>query len=243
MADLLLGLQFQEQLPPVVKDELEQIMAAIQTWATDTVNAITSITNTKNPIVPPPGTIAGFGSVTAPSGWLLCNGATISRADYANLFTAIGTAFGAGDGVSTFRLPDLRGRFPLGRAASGTGSTFAGTGGALDHTHTGPSHTHTISADGSHSHDVTGTSGSGGAVATSSSGSTEEVDNNLDGSRVNVNSSGHTHTGGAHTHGAGSFATDSEANHNHSGATGAAGTGATGTANPAFLAISYIIKT
>jgi len=243
MADLLLGLQFQEQLPPVVKDELEQIMAAIQTWATDTVNAITSITNTKNPIVPPPGTIAGFGSVTAPSGWLLCNGATISRADYANLFTAIGTAFGAGDGVSTFRLPDLRGRFPLGRAASGTGSTFAGTGGALDHTHTGPSHTHTISADGGHSHDVQGNSDNGGTVLTGTSASTTTVDNNLDGSTVAVSSSGHQHLGGSHTHASGTYDTDSQANHNHSGATGTAGTGATGTANPAFLAISYIIKT
>ncbi|WP_443020094.1 phage tail protein [Snodgrassella communis] len=47
----------------------------------------------------------------APVGWLKANGAVISRTLYANLFTAIGTAFGAGDGKTTFNLPDLRGEF------------------------------------------------------------------------------------------------------------------------------------
>lgn len=48
---------------------------------------------------------------TAPNGFLKCNGAAISRTTYANLFAAIGTTFGVGDGSTTFNLPDLRGEF------------------------------------------------------------------------------------------------------------------------------------
>lgn len=96
------------------------------------------------PVTPvPTGGIIAFGGAAAPTGFLLCNGAIVSRATYSALFTAISTLFGAGDGSTTFGLPDLRGRFPLGVAASGTGSTLGGTGGAIDHVHTGPSHTHT----------------------------------------------------------------------------------------------------
>ena len=62
----------------------------------------------------PAGTIITFASVTAPTGYLKCNGALISRTTYAALFAAIGTTFGAGDGSTTFALPDLRGYFPRG---------------------------------------------------------------------------------------------------------------------------------
>jgi phage-related tail fiber protein len=57
------------------------------------------------------GQVATFAMSTAPSGWLKANGATVSRTTYAALFTAIGTTFGAGDGSTTFALPDLRGEF------------------------------------------------------------------------------------------------------------------------------------
>lgn len=58
-----------------------------------------------------PGCVAHFAMSTAPTGWLKANGAAVSRADYAALFTAIGTTFGTGDGSTTFNLPDLRGEF------------------------------------------------------------------------------------------------------------------------------------
>lgn len=90
----------------------------------------------------PSGAMMLYGGTAAPTGWLLCDGTAVSRTTYADLFTAIGTAFGVGDGSTTFNVPDLRGQFPLGKAASGTGSTLGGTGGSIDHTHTGPSHTH-----------------------------------------------------------------------------------------------------
>jgi microcystin-dependent protein len=57
------------------------------------------------------GQVAYFSSSTAPSGWFKANGAAVSRTTYADLFSAIGTAFGAGDGSTTFQLPDLRGEF------------------------------------------------------------------------------------------------------------------------------------
>ena len=57
------------------------------------------------------GTVAFFARSSAPTGWLKCNGAAISRTDYADLFDSIGTTYGTGDGSTTFNLPDLRGEF------------------------------------------------------------------------------------------------------------------------------------
>lgn len=59
----------------------------------------------------PAGQAAYFARSTAPTGWLKANGAAVSRTAYADLFAAIGTTFGSGDGVNTFNLPDLRGEF------------------------------------------------------------------------------------------------------------------------------------
>ena len=61
--------------------------------------------------VAPAGAVLHFAMAAAPAGWLKANGALVSRATYAALFAAIGTVFGAGDGVTTFALPDLRGEF------------------------------------------------------------------------------------------------------------------------------------
>ena len=62
----------------------------------------------------PAGAISYFAMGSAPQGYLKANGATVSRTTYAELFAAIGTAYGAGDGVNTFKLPDLRGEFVRG---------------------------------------------------------------------------------------------------------------------------------
>ena len=59
----------------------------------------------------PAGTVAYFPMSSAPTGWLKCNGSTISRSSYPDLFAAIGTAYGAGNGSTTFRIPDYRGEF------------------------------------------------------------------------------------------------------------------------------------
>jgi phage-related tail fiber protein len=59
----------------------------------------------------PAGAIIAYGGTSAPSGYLICDGSAISRTTYSALFSAIGTAFGSGDGATTFNLPDFRGRF------------------------------------------------------------------------------------------------------------------------------------
>jgi microcystin-dependent protein len=123
---------------------------------------------------PPTAAIHMYGGTSAPTGWLLCNGAAVSRSTYADLFAIVGTTYGAGDGSSTFNLPDLRDRFAVG---SGTTYSAGATGGAATHTLSTaemPAHTHTAtSTDSGHTHnfqtgltaenqdDVRTTSGSG----------------------------------------------------------------------------------
>jgi len=63
----------------------------------------------------PIGAVLAFPGATAPTGWVMCDGAAISRTDYATLFAAIGVSFGAGDGSTTFNVPDLRGRVLVGK--------------------------------------------------------------------------------------------------------------------------------
>jgi microcystin-dependent protein len=72
----------------------------------------------------PAGFIMDFAGPTPPTGWLLCDGAAVSRTTFAALFAAIGTTWGAGDGSTTFNVPDLRGRVRAGR--DNMGGTAAG---------------------------------------------------------------------------------------------------------------------
>lgn len=70
----------------------------------------------------PPGSLMMFAGPAAPDGWLLCNGAAVSRTTYAALYAAIGTTHGAGDGSTTFNVPDRRGLVDVG-AGQGPGRT------------------------------------------------------------------------------------------------------------------------
>lgn len=74
----------------------------------------------------PAGAVMFFGVKSIPDGWLLCNGANVSRTTYANLFAAIGTNFGSGNGSTTFTLPNLSGRFIEGATSTGSvGNTYS----------------------------------------------------------------------------------------------------------------------
>jgi microcystin-dependent protein len=77
-----------------------------------------------------PGMIVPFAGLDSkvPTGWLFCNGQTISRTTYSALFSVISTTYGAGDGSTTFALPDLRGRM----AANAYGGGAIGTSGGLE---------------------------------------------------------------------------------------------------------------
>lgn len=141
-----------------------------------------------------PGKIEMYGGATAPSGYLLCDGSAVSRTTYSALYSAIGTAFGVGDGSTTFNVPDLRSRSPIG-AGTGTGltnRTLGTTGGnethtltqaetpVKSHTHgvTDPGHVHNLlynaSAGGSNSLTVGAatTAGLGGLITSSTTGIT-----------------------------------------------------------------------
>lgn len=90
----------------------------------------------------PPGTVTAFAGKTAPNGWLLCDGQSYSISTYRDLYNAIGTTYG-GYGQS-FQVPDLRGRFPVGKD-TGTFATLGGKGGEEKHTLTVaemPAHQH-----------------------------------------------------------------------------------------------------
>ena len=110
----------------------------------------------------PAGVIQQYAGSSAPSGYILCQGQAVSRSSYSALFAVIGTTYGAGDGRSTFNLPDLRQRIPVGMHSSGTFLTLGATGGAETHSITEaqlPSHAHGVGTlatnnTGAHVHSV-----------------------------------------------------------------------------------------
>ena len=101
----------------------------------------------------PAGAVLSYISTNAPKGWLSCLGQAVDREEYADLFEVIGTTYGAGNGTTTFNLPNLAGRVVVGQG-SGLGLTsraMAATGGVETHalnTSEMPSHSHTSNAVG-----------------------------------------------------------------------------------------------
>jgi microcystin-dependent protein len=155
-----------------IDNEFNGISAAITSKAdkvasatTDNLAALDANGNLKDSgrspasVAPPVGSITMYGGSSAPSGWLYCNGQAVSRSIQSDLFAAIGTTFGNGDGSTTFNLPDLRDRFPLGDNSNGGAdasrvdnfSTGLGdSGGADEHQLTEaemPSHNHNVIVD------------------------------------------------------------------------------------------------
>ena len=116
----------------------------------------------------PPGVVAPFAGATAPTGWLMCDGATLSQSQYPKLYAVLGTRYGQ-DGAGTFKVPDLRGKTVFGVAAGDTAfDTLGETGGAKTaalaeanlpaHKHATPALTHTASSGNAGTHAHTGSS-------------------------------------------------------------------------------------
>jgi len=192
----------------------------------------------------PVGTIVAYGGSSAPTGWLLCNGDTFNATTYSSLNTVLGGN----------TLPDLRARVPMGKAASGTGSTLLSAGGnrkvASNHL---PVHVHTITHDhasqtingGSHDHSLTGGITDNTQAATQGlynvsggPGFLTDLATDANSSTSNMSSHGHSHT----------LAVATNSSHDHTvninEFTGDSGNG--GFANDdyfqPFVAVNYIIK-
>ena len=96
------------------------------------------------PTAVPSGTVHLFATTTAPSGYLECDGSAVSRTTYADLFAVIGTTWGAGNGSTTFNLPDLRGEFV--RGWDNSKGTDSGRSFASSQTDSNKQHNHTATA-------------------------------------------------------------------------------------------------
>ena len=105
--------------------------------ATTNVHGIANTANLATKDMMPTGAVLPYAGSSAPTGFLLCDGSAVSRTTYANLFAVIGTTYGAGDGSTTFNLPNFKGRVGVGFDANQTEFNALGkTGGAKTHGHT-----------------------------------------------------------------------------------------------------------
>lgn len=170
----------------------------------------------------PPGIQVPYGGTAAPTGWLLCDGSAVSRSTYSALFTAIGTAYGVGDGSTTFNVPDKRGRASVGkdnmggtpanRITAAWADSIGGTGGEESHTMTETemvTHVHSGSSlstnsAGSHTHNIrVGSSGSGNISITASGINPAQRTPDINVAAADTSGS-HTHTISGNTGSAGS---------------------------------------
>ena len=183
----------------------------------------------------PAGVVKAYTAATAPNGWLLCDGSAISRTTYAALFAITGTAFGAGDGSTTFNLPNITGRYPVGLPSGATIGATVGTAlssaedravGQHTHTFTGSElagHTHATDSQGAHNHDVprvdSDATWTGGSFPHATTPSTQK-----------------SSTDGAHTHTAQSASAGTPAGTN-------ANAGSVASTNAPYIQLPYIVKT
>lgn len=206
------------------------------------------------PVVPT-GMVAPFAGSAAPEGWLPCDGRAVSRTDYAALFAAIGTAYGAGDGASTFALPDLRGRTVAGlddmggtaagrltgRSGGVDGAALGGTGGAESHALAEAEIAEHGHGPGSYEGRASGTTESGGAhthnlARRAGSGTNYASAYGLTGSGDGGHARDATMSAGAHTHG---FSAEVSL----TGRSGTAGGGEPHNNVQPTIVLNYIVKT
>jgi microcystin-dependent protein len=178
------------------------------------------------------GEMTMWGGLSAPTGWLLCNGQAVNRAVYADLYAILGTRFGAGDGSTTFNLPNMTDRFPMGASGTSPVGTQGGDNDLTLVTANLPPHTHSIN----HDHDQF-TTASGGTHKHGQMTSSNDADGNSTTVVRRASGSGDTTTAtdGAHTHDVNVPA--------YTGTSGSTGSGTPVDIKPQFAALNFIIKT
>lgn len=207
------------------------------------VSAIaTQVESMISPSGVPAGVITQYAGTTAPTGWLLCQGQALSTTTYADLFAALGGAGGGGyrygGSGSTFNLPNLKGRVPVGMdATQGEFDNLGETGGSKTHTLIAaemPSHDHTLSGltvggGGEHAHSHDGNGGLAGIMTRSSLGMSGGVDLQSLSTGGPTLGFGTIDAGGAH-------------NHTVTGSMGTAGSGGAHNNLQPYIVVNYIIK-
>lgn len=157
----------------------------------------------------PVGGLMPYAGATSPEGWLLCDGTAINRTTYANLFAVLGTTYGSGNGTTTFNVPDMRSRMPMG-AGAGTGLTsraLAETGGTESVVIASgnlPTHVHSIDPpDTTSGDDNTEHTHSIDPPNTTSTGANVDHSHSVDPANTTSGGANNSHyhsTGGYHTH-------------------------------------------
>lgn len=150
-ADWFAKLRLNESTNEVESTDVVAVAAEVTTVAADVTTVSAEITTVASTAVPS-GTVAFFGMSTPPTGWIKANGAAISRTTYASLFAAIGTTYGAGNGSTTFNLPDLRGEFLRGWDDGRGADSGRGFGSYQADDNKSHSHSGTTSTNGNHRH-------------------------------------------------------------------------------------------
>ena len=133
-----------------------------------------SVTDSAGGGLAPPGSILPYGGGTAPTGYLLCDDSAVSRTTYAALFAILSTTYGTGNGSTTFNVPDLRDRLPLGK-----GTNNSSLGGET----TGASASAVVAT----------ASGSAALTLTNGTFATSAKDSSTATALTNVTAGGHTH--------------------------------------------------
>ena len=164
----------------------------------------------------PTGCIIPWSDTSVPTGFLECNGASVSRSTYATLFAIVATTYGAGNGSTTFNVPDLKDNVPLGRSNS---AALASTGGA----------------------NTVGSTGNVGGSTANATLSTAQLASHSHNGGVNFNNNSQSGTDRADPHGASTGSAGSGTGHDHNMSATFTGD-ATSVVQP-YLTILYVIKT
>ncbi len=169
----------------------------------------------------PPGIVLPYAGLSAPTGYLMADGTAISRSTYSALFAIVGTTYGVGDNVTTFNLPNMQGRVPMGAgtytdsvlgsvtrtvaAIIGAAAHILTTGEMPVHTHTQNAHTHTVTDPG-HVHTQTAYNGSSsgdnalGSGIDSATSSVQSTASATTGISINSTTATNQNTGGGTNH-------------------------------------------
>jgi len=175
-------------IQPGAIDAMVRRLESIEQWQREMMPSVAqSVTGIVNEITArfPIASVIPYAGSVAPSGWLMSDGAAVSRATYSDLFDVIGTQYGAGDGSTTFNVPNLKGRIPVGIDGAQAEFDVRGEiGGAKTHTLSAgemPSHTHT---QNSHSHGYSDQAGNNGFISNGTGVAEDAMQNQYDASRT-----------------------------------------------------------